>query len=384
MDDATWQRRIAASSVFLVLLIFMPVPLLPPLGMAETIQANLGVGWKGANFLAALCLRVALYGGLGCSGAIALAMFWPKPRLLVQFGLVPALLVVLMGLMRAIKSGTPAVGVNAIIPILACVAGAWMGLLLYHRDGKAAAIFGGLAISLGWFSHWTGPSAAVCRASHEDLQRLVANVAALPADPTRWGKVLQLAFEEGGSVAKTLDPIARHRAAILALGIALGHPRLARVVGLDPHSPLVVQAGQVRGGTTLQGREDWVRHFSLSAALAVVEPPWLSDAEGLLKEEVDALSGGSGFSFGDLAADRAGVRFATAATQSLAAARVLQRRLASPIDESDFFPEASDLPEDLPQASFQREFGHIGSPRYREVIDEIESRLDRCPGLNAR
>jgi hypothetical protein len=384
MDDTTWQRRIAASSVFLVLLIFMPVPLLPPLGMAEAIQARLGVGWKGANFLAALCLRVGLYGGLGCSGAIALAMFWPKPRLLMQLGLIPALLVILLGLMRAIKSGNLAVSVNAVIPVLACIAGAWVGLLLYHRDGKAAAIFAGVAISLGWFVHWSGPSAAVCRASHEDLQRLVANAAALPADPTRWGRLLQVAFEEGGAAEKALDPIARHRAAILALGIALGHERLARIVGLDPQSPLVVQAGLLRGGTTLQGREDWVRHFSLSAALAVVEPSWLSDAEGLLKEEVDALGGGSGFSFGDLAADRAGVRFATAATQSVAAAQVLQGRLAAPVDVADFFPEAADLPEDLHQAAFEREFGYIGSPRYLKVIAEIESRLDRCPGLNTR
>ena len=66
----------------------------------------------------------------------------------------------------------------------------------------------------------------------------------------------------------------------------------------------------------MRGREDWARHYALSAALAVLEHPLVSDAAGLMKEELDALTHGSGFSFGDLAADRAGVRFADAATHS--------------------------------------------------------------------
>ena len=40
------------------------------------------------------------------------------------------------------------------------------------------------------------------------------------------------------------------------------------------------------------------------AALAVLEHPLVSDAGGLMKEQLDALTHGSGFSFGDLAADR--------------------------------------------------------------------------------
>jgi hypothetical protein len=53
---------------------------------------------------------------------------------------------------------------------------------------------------------------------------------------------------------------------------------------------------------------------------------FISDAGGLLKEELDALTHGSGFSFGDLAADRAGVRFAWA-TDSETAALAMQARL---------------------------------------------------------
>ena len=41
-----------------------------------------------------------------------------------------------------------------------------------------------------------------------------------------------------------------------------------------------------------------------------------SDVAGLMKEEVDALAPGSGFSFADLAADRAGARLAGTVTGS--------------------------------------------------------------------
>jgi hypothetical protein len=57
----------------------------------------------------------------------------------------------------------------------------------------------------------------------------------------------------------------------------------------------------LRKGTTLRGRTDWPRHFSLSAALAVLENSLVSDAGGLIKEQVDVLAKGSGFSFTDIA-----------------------------------------------------------------------------------
>jgi hypothetical protein len=98
-------------------------------------------------------------------------------------------------------------------------------------------------------------------------------------------------------------------------------------VGLEANNELVQQAIRLREGASLRGREDWGRHYLLSAALSVLKNPLVSDAAGLIKEELDALSQGSGFSFGDLAADRAGVRFAQAATHSEASAKAMQVRM---------------------------------------------------------
>jgi hypothetical protein len=178
--------------------------------------------------------------------------------------------------------------------------------------------------------------------------------------------------------------VQNNRAAILALGIALGHERLARFVGLEARGELVRAASELRKGTTLDGREDWPRHYTLSAALAVLENPLASDASGLLKEELDALTHGSGFSFGDLAADRAGIRFAVASTCSEADAIAMQARLQSGFVVDDFFPRASDFPENLTVEQFRQDYGGVGSQRYRQKVRDIEGRLELCPALSAR
>jgi hypothetical protein len=150
---------------------------------------------------------------------------------------------------------------------------------------------------------------------------------------------------------------------------------------LDSKGRLVQSAIHLRKGLTLRGREDWSRHYTLSAALTVLENSLVSDAAGLLKEELDALTRGSGFSFGDLAADRAGVRFAVAAAHSQAAAKAMQLRLQNGFVVDDFFPPAADLPENLTTEQFHNLYGRVGSPEYRRQVSEIEARLDRCAAL---
>jgi hypothetical protein len=174
------------------------------------------------------------------------------------------------------------------------------------------------------------------------------------------------------------NTVQNNRAAILALGLALGDESLARFVGLDRESELVRQAALLRQGTTLREREDWPRHFFVSASLAVLEHPLVSDAGGLIKEQLDALTGGSGFSFCDFAADRAGVRFAGAATNSEEDAHAMQQLLIAGFIESNFFPPVADLPENLTTAQFRSEYGTVGSQLYRQKIIEIETRLNTC------
>ena len=172
-----------------------------------------------------------------------------------------------------------------------------------------------------------------------------------------------------------------NRAALLALGILLGHPRLEQLVG-----QVMDQRDWGRAApyarTTLRGRDDWTKHFFVSAALTVLSAQAPSDAIGLFKEELDA-GGGSGFSFGDLMADRAGTTFALLATRDDTRARALQERLAAGFRVDDFFPEAADLPENIQDAELQARYGGVGGPLFRQYAAEVERRLWRCPGYRA-
>ena len=89
--------------------------------------------------------------------------------------------------------------------------------------------------------------------------------------------------------------------------------------------------------------------------------------------------GPSGFSFTDIGADRAGVRFAKQSIASPASARAMQRALARPIEEAQFFPQVRDLPEGLSEAEFRRRYGDINSVEYQRMIAEIDRRIVAIP-----
>jgi hypothetical protein len=126
---------------------------------------------------------------------------------------------------------------------------------------------------------------------------------------------------------------------------------------------------------TLHGRHDWAQHFMVSAALAAWAGEPLADAIGLYKELADAR-GGSGFSFGDLTADRAGTRLGEmAAVDPERLAGLLAR---NPTD-ADLMPAAADLPENLSQREFQRRFGGVDAAAYREMVERIEARIEALP-----
>jgi len=138
-----------------------------------------------------------------------------------------------------------------------------------------------------------------------------------------------------------------------------------------------------RRTVVLDGRDDFAKHFLVSAAIAAYAGTVVADAVGLYKEVEDSR-GGSGFSFNDIAADRAGTRFGELATASEASARALQTRVAAGLTDRDVIPETRDLPEFLPEAEFQRRFGGIGAPAYREMMDDIERRVAALPLFRGR
>lgn len=374
--------RIAAAGLVLLALLAAPVPLLPPHALAETAQSLLGVSWKAAYLAAAVGLLSAFYGALGLTATLALPRAPTRRGRWLQGVLMPCAVVAVAVSIRSLRAGHLPVWTNAIVPILACLAGVGAGLGLLYRRVYTTLVIATVTIALALWAWLDGPSSELSRATEARLRRLTS-ADSLPSDgDARFGRLLRLAFAPVPGEGSRGTAIEHNRAAILALGIAVGDARLARLVGLEGDTALVRQAVLAGGGASLRGRGDWSKHFAVSAALAVLEHPLVSDAAGLMKEQLDALTEDTGFSFGDVAADRAGVRFAGAATRSEVAAVAMQARLGRDFEVADYFPFAADLPERLTTEQFRRDYGGVGSKRYRQLTAEIEARLDRCPGLS--
>ncbi|WP_292992951.1 hypothetical protein [Nitrosomonas sp.] len=169
------------------------------------------------------------------------------------------------------------------------------------------------------------------------------------------------------------DAVAENRAAIVVLAFFVNGKGLGVIVPaardwpqLPPHKVL------------LDGREDFSQHFTISAAIAANAAAPLSNAIGLYKEVDDSRSG-SGFSFNDIAADRAGTRFGVLAANNNESALKLQRQVAAGIRDSDILPRVADLPEFMPETEFRKRFGGIDSPAYKRIMDEIERRIAALP-----
>jgi hypothetical protein len=183
------------------------------------------------------------------------------------------------------------------------------------------------------------------------------------------GPLMQLVVErsDGG------DPAAESRAALIVLAFYVNGKGLAALVPAARDWPQ-----PQRHLVTLQGREDFPRHFMISAVLAATAGSPLSDVVGLYKE-LDDARGGSGFSFNDIAADRAGTRFGELAVSGKPAFGRVERIVANGLRESDLIPNVRDLPEFLSQAEFQRRFGGVGAPLYQDMIARIEARIAALP-----
>jgi len=220
----------------------------------------------------------------------------------------------------------------------------------------------------------------VLAATQDQLQYLVGVAPALPVGDERFAAFVRAAFARALQRSLTSDPALENRAAVFALAVLLGHRRIEDFIGPVTTPQIRRLAAQHVGTVTVRGRSDWTQHFWISAGLALVSAETVSDAAGLLKEELDA-GGGSGFSFGDLLADRAGTRFSLGATHDAPAARAMQNRLSGRWPLDDLFPQAADLPEGVQDAELTSIYGGVGGAPYQRLIAEIERRLDGCAAL---
>ncbi|MDD1621658.1 MAG: hypothetical protein LUQ11_09265 [Methylococcaceae bacterium] len=125
-------------------------------------------------------------------------------------------------------------------------------------------------------------------------------------------------------------------------------------------------------------RIDIPQHFIASALVTAVDSSLLSEQLSVDKEVGDAQQG-SGFSFIDLTADRAGTRFGRLAIASPHQARELQRMMSTLKHYSSIIPDIQDLPEHMDEQAFKLKYGGIDSPAYQAMIREIDTRISALP-----
>lgn len=186
---------------------------------------------------------------------------------------------------------------------------------------------------------------------------------------------------QAAGIARFLPDDVATSSFLLGLGIALDdstvlrdHPKFGNFVKSvesdSERSLRLVALGQ----PTVLGRRDLAQHFVVSAYLAAAGGTELAVTTGLMKEMADA-SGGSGFSFVDMAANRAGILFAG----SLLNKRVSLRAVGDEFTVAAYMPNIDELPEGLTAAQLLAEYGPQNDDRFQRELKRIEQRLLQLP-----
>ena len=181
------------------------------------------------------------------------------------------------------------------------------------------------------------------------------------------GLLRSLMEEAALRTADGANPVAENRTAIVLAA--------AQTFGCTP-----VTGGHPvrRVRPALHRRLDLGRHFVASAALAALLGREVSESVGTEKEIGDSREF-TGFSFSDIAANRAGARFGDFATASMRSARRVQDWMEQATADTDIMPEVHDLPDHLPEKELKQRFGEPGEGSYERVLEEIDARIADVP-----
>lgn len=172
-----------------------------------------------------------------------------------------------------------------------------------------------------------------------------------------------------------------HRNAIVALALFTAGKNARRLVA-DQAVP--DRCAGPLPDVRLAGRADLAKHWAISAALAAVGGLETGRLMGEWKELSDSMAGGSGFSFVDLAADRAGLAVGRAAVDPARAA-ALRAQLVAISNERLLPRSVLSLAEGLPNDRFVARYRDTDSQRFAAAVTAIDRMLadGDTPGAGA-
>ncbi|MFH2058115.1 MAG: hypothetical protein ABIJ59_04355 [Pseudomonadota bacterium] len=170
------------------------------------------------------------------------------------------------------------------------------------------------------------------------------------------------------------DPVQENRALLQTLALYSNGTSLAHFISQDLQKTI---NSPIKSFLVLNGKKDLPKHFLVSAGLSVSAGSSLANFIGLAKEVEDS-DGGTGFSFADLAAGKAGVKLGQLAVASKQTAQRLQLKMSSIKKEADFMPDIDQLSEGLMTLAFKKKYTDLDSKAYSLVNDEIDRRISQC------
>ena len=350
-----------------------PRPLGAPEWAVEVLRSLIGVSEPAARAVATIALRAA---GVGLIGVLlSLTLSHIKLQIAVPSVLIGATLLAIVSLW--VNYGYFPIFLQIQVALVSVVIGSLVGLVL-RRSVIALVVLVVFSAGIFFWGTSTGISNDVYEASRATAHHVLESAAEIPDGDEGFLELLKVAFKFAEDNSHGTDAIHPNKAAILALGVILGEEKVAKVAGRPIDVGRLPEIQALCRRIELRGRNDLSRHFWVSAALAVLSDESRSMSVGITKELMDATAGGSGFSFVDLTADRAGTLFTVAATRDQNAAMALQLRIMQGVAIDDVFPEINDLPEGITRDDFQENYGGLGGAETSRIAKEIRSRLTEC------
>ena len=165
------------------------------------------------------------------------------------------------------------------------------------------------------------------------------------------------------------------KAYLWAMAINFANPSFRRLIGAKNLQTISPETSSL---VTIKNRNDLVLHFFYSAILEQLTNGETSFAIGELKELKDAENGGSGFSFADLTADRAGIVFSHKISSQQTSWQTMLR-LTQLKGESDFFPSIQTLKESISATDFLQNYQGKNSLKYQKELEHIDNEIQKLP-----
>jgi hypothetical protein len=213
-------------------------------------------------------------------------------------------------------------------------------------------------------------------------RKLVQEAKDLP--PPTGDELLELYVRQAALAAKQVRRENAARAFVLALGIAFDDTDSLRKLPIASAAIEAIEPEQRRierhaafaemPALSMHGRADLAKHFCVSAHLVGLLGSESARGAGVVKEMLDS-NGGSGFSFADMAANRAGIAFAVAMLKD----RLTLDDVARTFTVESFMPPIDGLREGLQAKEFSADFGGVGDQRLQAELGRIEASILALP-----